>query len=201
MMGVLSLFPLRLIRSLPLGWRATLALVSVCAYTCNMQQMRDANNGSPQASPGAPSAEELAAQTLETAPLLMRAIRALMRAGRAADLSTPQFRALGYVGRHPGASLSHVAEHLGLSTPATSRLIDILVKRGLVERGVAPDDRRYVTLHLTAHGEAIFEETRRRALLGLSARLEGLSPTEREVVARALPILRALFTQETESLP
>lgn len=166
-----------------------------------MQQMRDANDSPPPASPGAPSAEELAAQTLETAPLLMRTIRALMRAGREADLSTSQFRALGYVGRHPGASLSRVAEHLGLSTPATSRLIDILVKHGLVERAAASDDRRYVTLHLTAHGEVLFEETQRRALLGLGALLEGLSSTERALVARALPILRALFTQEKEPTP
>jgi DNA-binding MarR family transcriptional regulator len=33
-----------------------------------------------------------------------------------------------------------------------SRLVDRLVARGLVERDVDPDDRRYVRLHLTADG-------------------------------------------------
>ena len=149
----------------------------------------------------APTAEELAALTLETAPPVMRAIRALMRAGRGDDLSLPQYRALGYVGRHPGASLSAVADHLGLSTPAASRLVDALVEKGLVERAAAPMDRRYITLYLAEQGEALHARTRSQALAGLSARLEGLSPDERALLARALPILRGLFAQEPDAAP
>lgn len=164
-----------------------------------MQQIPDASDALGAAR--APTAEELAALTLETAPPVMRAIRALMRAGRGDDLSLPQYRALGYVGRHPGASLSVVADHLGLSTPAASRLVDALVAQGLVARAAAPEDRRYITLRLTQPGEALHARTRRQALAGLSARLEGLSAEQRALLARALPILRALFAQEPDSSP
>ena len=58
---------------------------------------------------------ELASKLVEVIPLVMRAIRSHMRANRALDLSVPQYRALGFVVRHPGASLSQVAEHQGLT--------------------------------------------------------------------------------------
>jgi len=166
-----------------------------------MQQIPDAHNDATPAASTPATTEDVAALTLETAPLITRTIRTQMRAGRGDDLSTPQFRALGYVGRHPGASLSRVAEHLGLSTPATSRLIDALVTRGEVERAPDPEDRRYITLRLSAQGEARYLQTRQRALAHLGALLEGLTPAERDVVARALPILRALFTAEAPTPP
>jgi DNA-binding MarR family transcriptional regulator len=166
-----------------------------------MQQIPDASDVPGHVLDDAPAAEELAALTLETAPPIMRAIRALMRAGRGDDLSLPQYRALGYVGRHPGASLSAVAEHLGLSTPAASRLIDALVEKGLMARAAAPEDRRYLTLHLSPSGDAIHARTRRQALDGLSALLEGLGPAERATLAQALPILRGLFSSESDHTP
>jgi DNA-binding MarR family transcriptional regulator len=161
-----------------------------------MQQMQHAPDEPTPEPTGSPSAEDLAALALETAPLIMRTIRRLRRDDREADLSIPQFRALGYVGRHPGTPLSAVAEHLGLSTPATSRLIDTLVERELVVRAIAPEDRRYVTLRLTARGEATQAAARARALQGLGAILADLAPDERALVAEALPLLRQLFAQE-----
>lgn len=163
-------------------------------YICIMQQMRHAHNDARGETPGAPAAEDIAALALETAPLIMRVIRRLMRAGRG-DLSTPQFRALGYVGRHPGASLSQVANHLGLSAPATSRLVDALVERGLVARATAAEDRRYITLRLTPPGEAAHMDARGGALDGLGALMERLTPAERAAVAEALPMLRRLFAE------
>lgn len=166
-----------------------------------MQQIPDATNVPAHVPENAPAAEELAALTLETGPLVMRAIRALMRAGRGDDLSLPQYRALGYVGRHPGTSLSAVAEHLGLSTPAASRLVDALVEKGLIARAAATGDRRYLTLRLSSTGDALHARTRRQALDGLRVLLEGLGPAERATLAQALPILRGLFTREPERAP
>lgn len=78
-----------------------------------------------------------AAAVLEVVPALMRVIRARMRAQRAAGLSVVQFRALGYVGRHAGAPLSALAEHLGLTPPATSRLVEGMVARGMLRRDLS----------------------------------------------------------------
>ena len=90
------------------------------------------------------SPEECARQVLEAVPLVMLAIRTEMRRHRGSDLSVPQFRVLVYLNRHAGASLSDIAEHMGLTLPSMSKMIDGLVLRGLVLRRTNPADRRRV---------------------------------------------------------
>jgi DNA-binding MarR family transcriptional regulator len=159
-----------------------------------MQQMQNANIE--QASQGAQDAESLAAALMEVAPLVMREIRARMRQNRGAGLSVPQFRALGYVRRHPACSLTALAEHLGLSVPATSRLVEALVAAGLVLREASPSDRRFVRLILSDEGERIQAEARSAALKSLAARLESLDPAQRAGVAWALEPLRQIFASQ-----
>src|SRR5690348_16494408 len=88
--------------------------------------------------------DELATLTLETIPTAMRAIRKMMRAEAEGDqiLTIPQLRALGFIERHRGASLSDVANHLGIPLSGASRLIDKLVADELVTRTTSTDDRR-----------------------------------------------------------
>ena len=153
-----------------------------------MQQMQSARITSP-----AEESEALAAALMEVAPLVMREIRLRMRQHRGAGLSVPQFRALGYIRRHPDCSLTAVAEHLGLSVPATSRLVDALVAAGMARREASASDRRFVTLRLSAEGERIQTEARGAALKSLTARLEPLDSAERAAIAHALEPLRQAF--------
>lgn len=153
-----------------------------------MQQMQPAPTES-----FAEESAPLAAALMEVAPLVMREIRLRMRQHRGAGLSVPQFRALGYIRRHPDCSLTAVAEHLGLSVPATSRLVDALVDAGMALRAASASDRRFVTLRLSAEGERIQTEARAAALKSLTARLEPLDPAERAAIARALEPLRQAF--------
>lgn len=134
----------------------------------------------------------LAALLLEAVPLVMRRIRAEMRAHRA-GLSVPQFRALGYLHRHPGASLSDVAEHIGLTCASTSKLIDGLVQRKLVTRHLAATDRRRLTLALTAKGNALLASARRATQRGLAQTLARLPADERPGLERALEQLLHAF--------
>ena len=73
--------------------------------------------------------ESCAREVLDTVPLVMRFIRDQVRRRRTAGLSLPQFRTLIFLNRIKNSSLSAVAEHLGLSLPAMSRLINGLVAR------------------------------------------------------------------------
>lgn len=139
--------------------------------------------------------EETAREVLETVPSIMRAIRAEMRAHRAADLSVPQFRALAFLNRHPGASLSELADHIGLSLPSASKLMDGLVARKLATREMHAGDRRRITLVLTARGRATLEAARRSTQSRLAERLSALSGTERAAVVRAMHILRPIFVR------
>ena len=75
--------------------------------------------------------EQCARQVVETTPLVMRFIRLQVRKS-GAFTSMPQFRALNFLYRHPGASLSSLADHLGVTLPTASVIVDRLVHRGLL---------------------------------------------------------------------
>ena len=145
----------RLAASLP--WspgRRWLERLNGLGYTCFMQQLE-------KRSTTVVSEGHCAAALIEVVPLVMRALRAEMRRHRSADLSVPQFRVLAFVDRRRGATLSEVAEHIGLTLPSASRMVDGLVARNLLTRGISPSDRRFVALALTAQGRSRLESARR----------------------------------------
>jgi len=92
-----------------------------------------------------------------------------------------------------------VAEHLGLSLPTTSRLIDRLVGRGLVTRQSAADDRRRVTLALTEAGQATLREAVRFTQARLVQDLAALPPEDCAIIVQAMGLLRQVFITEAKT--
>src|SRR5512140_3106886 len=117
------------------------------------------------------SADECAALVAEVVPLVMRTSRAEMRGHRSPDLSVPQFRTLLFLRRQPGASVSDVAGHIGLTLPSISKMIDRLVTRDRVVRHSAPGDRRRICLELTPLGASTLQATTDATRKRLSERL------------------------------
>lgn len=142
------------------------------------------------------SSNETARQVLEVVPAVMRTVRAQMRESGAANLSVPQFRTLGFIDRHRGASLSDVAEHIGLTLPSMSKLVDGLVARKLVIRQSHADDRRRITLGLTARGCAVLQSARESTQASLVERIATLTENERVIVVHAMQILQPLFVRQ-----
>ncbi len=141
-------------------------------------------------------AEECAREVLDVIPQVMRLIRAELREHRKAELSVTQFRSLAFLGRHSGASLSELAEHIGLALPSMSKLVDGLVERGLVTRQEDPADRRRVVLCVTAMGDESVCAARKATQDYLAGRLALLAPEERATVSSAMAALRAAFLTE-----
>ncbi len=96
--------------------------------------------------------DEAARELLEVVPVIVKDIRSEMRSRRSPDLTVPQFRTLAFVDRNKGTSLSAVANHMGLTLPSTSKLVDGLLARGMLTREDNPADRRRVKLGVTNHG-------------------------------------------------
>ncbi len=142
--------------------------------------------------------DEAAAEVLEVVPLVMRVLRAQMRSHRKADLSVPEFRTLGFLANHPGASLSDVADHIGLTLPSMSKLVDGLVERQLLTRESDLTNRRRMMLTLTAHGRSILQAAREPTRAYVGEVLSQLSPAERETVIEAMRVLRPLFISDRE---
>ena len=137
-------------------------------------------------------------EVLDVVPLAMRAIRAQLRKHGAKEVSVPQFRTLAYLNRHEGTSLSDVAEHIGLTLPSMSALVDSIVMKGLVIRQTHPEDRRRMTLTLTERGRATLRVAHEAAASYLEERIGQLSATERATVIEAMQVLKRIFRRAVD---
>jgi DNA-binding MarR family transcriptional regulator len=115
-----------------------------------------------------------------------------MRGRAPGDLTVPQLRALLHVRRRPGEGLSPLADHLGMSAPAASALVDRLVRAGLVDRAADPAERRRIQLRLTAEGSEQVARSHLAVRSWLRDELAHLTPAELEQLAGALEVLDGL---------
>jgi len=143
--------------------------------------------------PAAISATGAADELLATMPELMRFMRGQMRRRRGDRLTIPQFRALIFVKHHPQATQSALAEHIGISYAAASRMVSMLARHRLLVRKIHPHDRRAVALGLTARGQARVDAAWNGMRSELAARLAQLQPLHLAGIAHALGRLRMLF--------
>jgi DNA-binding MarR family transcriptional regulator len=139
--------------------------------------------------------EVCAREVMETVPLVMRFIRMEMRSRRAPSLSVPQLRVLTFLSRRPGAPLSGVAEHLGVTRSTASAIVDRLVRRKLVGRAVHPQERRCIVLTLTAAGAQHLQHAREAACADMAKVLAGLSATDLLQVTKGLTLLGNAFNE------
>jgi DNA-binding MarR family transcriptional regulator len=142
----------------------------------------------------APTATATAKDVLEVIPIAMRFIKAQMREHGAADLSVPQFRSLLFIRSHSGSPLGEVAEHLGLTAPSTSKLVDGLERRALVERRDSSTDRRKVTLAITPEGDELLDRAARATRKSISAAMAALPPQELRAIELAMSALKRAFS-------
>jgi len=140
-------------------------------------------------------------ELMDTTPKIMQSIRMEMRRGHGSDLSIPQFRSLRFIQRNPDTSLSDLADHLGLTLPSVSKLIDGLVKQELIDRQESTTDRRRLMLVLTQKGEAIIGSALASAQAHLSSILTALSNDELKTIHLALELLNPLFLSQSRLQP
>jgi DNA-binding MarR family transcriptional regulator len=144
--------------------------------------------------------QNTAQQVLDVIPLVMRTVRTKLREHRTADINVPQFRAMAYIDRNNGASLSDLATHIGLTLPAMSKLVDGLVNRKLVSRDVHSRDRRKVCLSLTPQGRDELNAAHEHTRKFLAEKMSSLAGEELRTISRAMQILKVAFAHEEEIL-
>ena len=133
--------------------------------------------------------EAVSEQLLEVVPRLMRIISAEAQSGDTGEsLTTSQLRALGLMARRHRLP-SELARAMGVSPATTTDMVDLLVRRGLVQRWERPGDRRATELRITPAGLDQHEAARRRALAALNALLDGIHPADLDALERGLDAL------------
>ena len=141
------------------------------------------------------TSKDCAARVMETIPLVMRAIRADMRAQGATTISVPQFRTLAFLDRNPGASLSEVAEHVGVTRATASATIERLVQRNFVDRINDPQERRRVILNLTEAGQYHLQQAREHTRSQIAGLLNHLTEGQILQIEEGLVLLKQVFEQ------
>ncbi|MBD2329258.1 MarR family transcriptional regulator [Alkalinema sp. FACHB-956] len=138
-----------------------------------------------------------AAKVMETVPMVMRFIRADMRArGSYEELSVPQFRTLAFLDRNPGASLSELAEHLGVTRATASANTERLVQRQFIDRCDHPEERRRVVLKLTTAGREHLQANREQTRKYIANLLSSLTEEQILAIDEGLTLLRDVFEQQ-----
>lgn len=130
--------------------------------------------------------------------LVMRALAAEMRQ-MDASLAPTQMAALAHIGEGP-CTLSSLARHKAVSLSTISKSVDVLVRRGWLERWADKHDRRQTIVRLTPKGRRALQAMKRAAEHHLARKLSPLTPAERAGVVSALGLLANSFVNAEEKV-
>lgn len=104
-----------------------------------------------------------------------------------------QLELMRVVEQQPGIGIAPAARVLHLAANTVSTLVDQLIDLGMLVRDTDPDDRRAARLWLTGSATQRLAAGRQARMELMTQVVAGLSDTEREALALALPALRALL--------
>ena len=107
------------------------------------------------------------------------------------DVTHMESKALGFFARHPGATLSDLAQHSGRDKAQLARLVKGLRERGLLAAEADTVDRRSVRLTLSAEGDAVQQAVRHEAHTLNARAVDGLSAQEQALLVELLGRLQA----------
>ena len=143
--------------------------------------------------PGEVDAATAARELLHLVMIVMRSVAADMRRSPGA-LAPAQMGLLMKVAVAP-CTMSALARHQAVSLPTTSKSVEMLVRRGWIERWVDKHDRRQTMVRLTDDGRRVLGDIKKRTEKHVRQSLTGLTAAEREqLVAVTRMLSRVLAT-------
>jgi DNA-binding MarR family transcriptional regulator len=74
------------------------------------------------------------------------------------DLTVDQWVLIDHVARNEGVSQNELAEMTAKDAPTITRILELLVKKNLIDRKIDSIDRRRFNLYLTNEGQILFEK-------------------------------------------
>jgi DNA-binding MarR family transcriptional regulator len=134
------------------------------------------------------SSQQLASELLELWHHLMKGSSQHLYALIAElDISITQMKTLhALTDADREVSVKELSDRLGLSLPGASRMVDTLLRRGWVERGEDPEDRRIKRIGITDAGRGIVDRIETARLVGLEQYAAALTPEQRTTLSTAL---------------
>lgn len=102
------------------------------------------------------------------------------------SVTLPEYRALVLLSEHGELAPFELAEQLGVTRPAVTRIIRRLSHRRLIKRRRHNDDRRQARLQLSRRGRSIVDAVTQERARRLRPALRGLSGAERSTLLDVL---------------
>jgi DNA-binding MarR family transcriptional regulator len=140
--------------------------------------------------------DQCAAKVIDTGHLIMRTVGTEMSKRSPVGLSIRQIIAMMVIRDQQGTSLSVLAEHLGCTISAASKLLDGLVEVGCVVRAENGQDRRKLMLMLSDDGRRTLEKVSQEEMSFLRDRLSALTGSECLLVNLAMDLLRTALNRD-----
>lgn len=125
--------------------------------------------------------------------LAIHLLRRIRRGDDASGLSAPRLSALSVIIYRGPISLTELAKAEGVTAPTMTRLVQALVRAGLVEKSTPDTDNRVTLLHATAAGRRTLDIARANRLAALEDLLQRLDAEQAKLVERAVDALEPLF--------
>jgi DNA-binding MarR family transcriptional regulator len=145
------------------------------------------------ATPGLPGRLGVAVQLLAHAG--KQAGKEAGKAGGRGELTPTRLTALSILAAAGPMRLGGLASRLGVQVSTMSRIVDIMVAFGWVERRPDEADHRACVIGLTGAGTALLDHVRQDNATRLAECVARLGPDDLAVLETALPVLESLAQQ------
>jgi len=121
--------------------------------------------------------------------LVAMAARSLADAGE--EVTLTQYRSLVVLASRGPQGIAELADTVAVTAPTASRLVDRLVRKGLVRRRTDRSDRRHVRIALTLAGRELVDLVTERRRHEMASLLASIPPETLEPMATGLRHLAA----------
>ena len=102
------------------------------------------------------------------------------------DITVDQWLVLNAINDHDSVSQLQIANLVFKDAASITRIIELLIKKGLIERKEHPQDKRRFSLLLTAEGKKILKSISKIAQSYRATALEGISEKDLQVMGKSL---------------
>lgn len=158
-----------------------------------MSNPQESTSGNPDRATANPDRVDGIELSTELRSLIMRLGRLLRNQRASSDITEGQLSPLAYLVRNGPTTPNKLSKWERVSPPSMNRTINSLEAQGLVVRTPDDNDGRMVVISPTESGRELVYETRRRRDAWLHHQLAALSDAERQTIAEANTILRAII--------
>lgn len=117
---------------------------------------------------------------------------------RTTGISMQQAYALTYIYYNGPSKISELCEHMMVSAPATSQMVDRLEKQNLVERIAQPGDRRVRNVVLSGEGKKFVQESIEARQSWVKEIPPSLTDAQIDQISDALELLITIYREKPE---